>query len=91
MELSTHQSIDYIYSDGGHVEHIGPKSLTIHVTGHLECELQYGSGSDMRRGDGATISESFPFSGTIDVKFKAPLGSVIAVENLNVDTSSWYE
>jgi len=91
MELSTHQFIEDIYHDGAHVESIGPKSLTLRVTGNLDCELQYGSGSDLRKGDGVVISTSFPFGGTIDVKFKAPLGSVMEVDNLNVDTSSWYE
>lgn len=91
MELSTHQYIDDIYSDGGHVEKIGPKSLLLRVTGRLGCELQYGSGSDMRRGDGAIINTSFPFTGALDVKLKAPLGSVMEVDELNVDTSEWYE
>jgi hypothetical protein len=91
MELSTHQFIEDIYSDGGHVEMIGPKSLLLKVTGQLDCELQYGSGSDMRRGDGAIINSSFPFTGTLYVKFKAPLGSVMEVDEFNVDTSSWYE
>ena len=91
MELSTHQFIENIYHDEAHVESIGPKSLTLRVKGNLDCELQYGSGSDLRKGDGAVISTSFPFGGTIDVKFKAPLGSVMEVDNLNVDTSSWYE
>lgn len=91
MELSTHQFIEDIYHDGAHVESIGPKSLTLKVTGSLDCELQYGSGSDLRKGDGAVIHASFPFGGTIDVKFKAPLGSKMEVDNLNVDTSSWYE
>lgn len=91
LALSTHQSIDDIYSDGGHVVHIGPKSLTVHVSGHLECELQYGSNSDMRRGDGATISESFPFDGKIIVKLEAPLGSVTEIGGFNVDTSGWYK
>lgn len=91
MELSTHQFIEDIYHDGAHVESIGPKSLTLKVTGSLDCELQYGSGSDLRKGDGAVIQTSFPFGGTIDVKFKAPLGSEMEVDNLNVDTSSWNE
>jgi hypothetical protein len=91
MELSTHQYIDDIYCDGGHVEVIGPKSLLLKVTGQLDCELQYGSGSDMRRGDGAIISSSFPFAGTLNVKFKAPLGSAMEVDEFNLDTSTWYE
>ncbi|MBA2799153.1 hypothetical protein [Aeromonas sp. FDAARGOS 1418] len=91
IELSTHQYIEDIYHDGAYVDRIGPKSLTLKVTGHLDCELQYGSGSDIRRGDGGIIATSFPFFGTIDVKFEAPLGSVMEVDSLNVDTSSWYE
>jgi len=91
MELSTHQSIEHIYSDEVNVQSIGSKSLVLNVTGNLECELQYGSGSDLRRGDGVVIPESFPFSGIITVEFIAPLGSSMKVDKLKVDTSSWYE
>ncbi|WP_443112360.1 hypothetical protein [Ectothiorhodospira sp. 9100] len=45
----------------------------------------------LRHGDGAIINSSFPFTGTLDVKFKAPLGSVMEVNEFNVDTSSWFE
>ncbi|WP_394179596.1 hypothetical protein [Marinomonas posidonica] len=89
--LSTHQFVDGIYHDGAHVERIGPKSLLLRVTGWLECELQYGSGSDFRKGDGVVIPKSFQFDCTIDVQFEKPLGSVMKVDDLNVDISSWGE
>ncbi len=91
MELSTHQFIEEIYSDGGHVETIGASSLLLHVTGNLDCELQYGSGSDLRNGNGVVVSQSFPFNSFINVLFKAPLGSVMEVDKINIDTSSFYE
>lgn len=91
MQLSTHQFIEDIYHDNARVEKIGPKSLSLHVSGHLDCELQYGSGGDLRRGDGAVISTTFPFHGSINVKFKAPLGSVMEVNTFEVDISSWSE
>lgn len=91
MELSTHQFIEDIRSDEVSVENIGPKSLELRVFGSLDCELQYGSGSDMRRGDGAVINETFPIDALISVKFIAPLGSSMDVNHLKVDTSSWSE
>lgn len=91
MDLSTHQFIEDIRSDEVFVENIGPKSLKLRVYGSLDCELQYGSGSDMRRGDGAVINESFPIDAVISVKFTAPLGSSMDVIHLKVDTSSWDE
>ncbi|MCG9655163.1 hypothetical protein [Vibrio vulnificus] len=90
MELSTHQHIDDIYHDSVNVKEIGPKSLTLDVLGQLDCELQYGSSSDMRRGDGATISESFPFKSSLTVFFEAPLGSVTELNEFTVDNREWY-
>ncbi|MCR9586559.1 Uncharacterised protein [Vibrio owensii] len=90
MELSTHQHIDDIYHESVNVEEIGSKSLTLEVSGQLECELQYGSSSDMRRGDGVTISESFPFKSNLTVFFEAPLGSVTELNSFNVDNREWY-
>lgn len=91
MELSTHQFIESIESDEVIVENIGPKPLELRVLGSLDCELQYGSGSDIKRGDGATINESFPIDALISVKYSAPLGSSMKVNHLKVDTSSWDE
>ena len=91
MELSTHQHIDDIYSEESRVIKIGASSLQLDVKGTVECELLYGSASDRRRDDGASISESFPIQASLNVVFQAPLGSSIDVKSLNVDTSSWYE
>lgn len=60
--LATHTSVD-----GGEIEtvdliSIDDKYLKFRVDGVAYVNLQYGSNSDLRRGDGYEYQESFPFS-----------------------------
>ncbi|EKT4481573.1 TPA: hypothetical protein U8214_000695 [Pseudomonas putida] len=61
-ELSTHQFVDDIYIEDAEVTAIDCKTVYLEVSGTLYVELQYGSGSDIRKGEGTTIDDSFPFA-----------------------------
>lgn len=60
-------------------------------TGSVDCDLQWGSDGDVRRGDGAEASMSFPFS----FSGKAAIGDLSQIKidrnDINIDTSSFYE
>ena len=82
--LSTHTSI----SDVGDLEisdiHVGKGEIRIVGTGTVDVDLQYGSDSD----DHVISGDAFPF------RFRAVLsadGQIQTVEELLVDTSSFYE
>lgn len=90
-ELATHHSIEEVYVHETRVKGIGPHTITYHAKGSVSVELQYGSNSDLRRGDGALIEDSFPFECDIDVSLDDPWDLSTADTSYAVDTSKWYE
>jgi ABC-type transporter Mla MlaB component len=60
-------------------------------SGSVDCDLQYGSDGDVRRGDGVECSASFPFSFSGYV----PINELDAVDvdrgSISIDTSSFYD
>jgi|GEM_PF-235909 len=89
-ELATHHTIEEIYTAHTDVALIGPDFVRYRASGSVSVTLQWGSNSDMRRGDGAELDESFPFECLFDVPLDDPrdLGRAEVVSG--VDTSSWY-
>jgi hypothetical protein len=89
-ELASHHFIDEVYTDNVEIYAIDHESIMFRAIGSIGCELQWGSNSDLRRGDGATLSQSFPFICELISTVERP-EDVDSVEgSLGVDTSSWY-
>ncbi|WP_201068761.1 MULTISPECIES: pPIWI-associating nuclease domain-containing protein [Thiorhodovibrio] len=90
-ELATHHFIDEVYTDKVEIYQIDHELIMFRAEGSIGCELQWGSNSDLRRGDGAILPQSFPF----ECELVSPVFSPESVESvkgtLGVDTSSWYE
>lgn len=88
--LSTHSMIEGVEVEEVEVEHVGAHDIAYKVSGAVYLELLYGSGSDRARGDGASLTESFPFTckvmGDID-----DIARILHADPVEVDTSSWYE
>lgn len=59
-------------------------------SGGVECDLQWGSDGDVRRGDGAESSATFPFT----FSGRASIGDISTIEidrnSISIDTSSFY-
>ncbi|MBN8707834.1 MAG: hypothetical protein BGO12_13445 [Verrucomicrobia bacterium 61-8] len=59
--------------------------------GSVDCELQYGSDGDVRRGDGVEWVNSFPFT----FAGRVPIADLAAIEidreSISIDTSSFFE
>ena len=89
-ELATHHLVEEVNVDSVVVVDIGPTDLTLEIDGNVGVELQYGSSSDVRNDIGAVMSDSFPFTASMCVRFKRPLGSEATISDLKVDTSDWY-
>lgn len=90
-ELATHHYIDESYIDSIVIYCIDHEHIQFRAIGTVSCELQYGSNSDFRRGDGVKLSESFPFNCELNSSVKHP-SNVESIEgSLDVDTDSWYE
>lgn len=88
-ELATHHSIDEVHMDKVTVVSIDSGCIYFRAAGSIACELQWGSNSDRRRGDGAVLSQTFPFECDLWSPVLNPSDVSVDDDSLRVDTSSW--
>lgn len=88
-ELASHHYIDEVYTDKVEIYEINHESIKFRVHGSIGCELQWGSNSDLKRGDGAVRPQSFPFVCELISPVDAPEEIQSIEDSLGVDTSSW--
>jgi len=89
-ELSTHTTVDEISEVEIDEIKIDPV-ISVKGSGIISVELQFGSDREMKKEDGYTSSEKFPFDFDIVLEYtdKHEL-QVVEVINFKVDTSSFY-
>ena len=90
-ELAQHFSVDELYVEEVIVSAVGAEKITYRVTGSVEVTLQWGSNSDVRRGDGAESSQSFPFHCEFQVPLDDPWDLDAAKLSYGVDVSKWHD
>ncbi len=88
-ELATHHFIDEVYADKIEIFEINHEFIMFRVNGSIGCELQWGSNSDLRRGDGAVLTQSYPFTCKLISPVYEPEAIETIEDSLGVDTSSW--
>lgn len=88
-ELATHHFIDEVDTDKVEIYEINHELIRFRVSGVIGCELQWGSNSDLRRGDGAVLPQSYPFTCELISPVYEPEAVESIEESLCVDTSSW--
>ncbi|MDH6265399.1 hypothetical protein M2360_000780 [Rhizobium sp. SG_E_25_P2] len=88
-ELSTHTMVEEVIADDIQIVEIGPDQVQLEVRGKVYVELNYGSGADFRRGDGASMRDKYPFS----VKMIAAVTDLkpVIAGPVRVDNSSFFE
>ncbi|MFS7358097.1 hypothetical protein AB6896_04425 [Rahnella inusitata] len=89
--LSTHGYVEYVNISEYEVSTITSQHIIIDGSGNASCTLEWGSGSDFRNDNGATMNEEFP------LKFRAH----ISVNNLDdvsifegdidINNESWFQ
>ena len=90
-ELATHHCIDAVHTEQVHIRQIDAHLIHFVAEGTVECELQWGSNSDLRRGDGATLDQAYPFICELTSPVDNP-GVIVTEESaFSADTSSWWE
>jgi hypothetical protein len=89
-ELATHHSIEHIATEEVSITSIDADTIYFDVAGTIEVELQWGSNSDLRNGEGATMQDSFPFTCKLSSPVDDPSDVAGEEDGLRVDTSSWY-
>ena len=90
-ELATHYMLEEVYTDSTGVVAIKSDIVRYRASGTVNVTLQWGSNSDLRRGDGALLSRSFPFECLFDVPIDDPRDLSGAQVVSGVDTSSWWD
>lgn len=90
-ELSSHHSIEEISVNHISIESIGAHEITYHVEGTISATLQWGSNSDLRRGDGAELNQSFEFFYDVKNSIDDPWNLSAAEISHGVDTSDWWD
>ncbi|WP_137392504.1 hypothetical protein [Rhodoligotrophos defluvii] len=88
-ELATHHSIEEIYVDDVKTVRIDAHFVWYRATGTIGAELQWGSNSDLRRGDGATLNHSFPFICDIPAPVNDPGHFETSMVDLRVSDGGW--
>ena len=86
--LGSHYTVEATYIDECSIVEISDSTVNFEANGSLDVQLDWGSSSDFSRGDGASLSECFPFKLTMS----APVEDVTAFYNVHptVDTQDWY-
>lgn len=89
--LSTHSSVEGV--DLYELKIVSMDANKIKFAGHgnVDVRLQYGSDSDVGRGDGVVSSDSFPLKCQFEADTCSPLEISVVPGSLNVDTISFYE
>lgn len=87
-ELATHVSIEEVGAVEIESVDIAFSGTTVSGCGTVYINMQYGSDGDFRRGDGARLSDSYPFSFEVVLDQGLEIEKVVSLE---ADTSSFYE
>ncbi len=90
-ELSTHQTIEDISPDKYLLSDINDHSISVNVSGEISVELQYGSNSDNRNGDGFKMDEQYPFKSELFIDLNSFPNYECDIKSFKVDTSSFYK
>lgn len=90
-EIATHHSVEHIEVEQIHVTAIDHEDIEFTAYGYLEVELQWGSNSDVRRGDGAVMRDSYPLTCKFVSKVSDPEEIAVVEDSLRVDTSTWWD
>ena len=88
-ELATHHTIEEVYTDKIQIVDIDSYFVRFEARGTISCELQWGSNSDLRRGDGAVLPQSFPFMCELWSPVDNPQDIQTNENAFGADTSSW--
>jgi Predicted pPIWI-associating nuclease len=89
VDIASHFSVEEVSVGSVKVTGIDHVHVHIEVTGSIDCVLQFGSNSDVRRGDGAEIPQSFPFMCRLFCPVEATDELEVIEDSVGVDTREW--
>lgn len=89
-ELATHYTASEVVIETVEILSMDANSIHVTATGVVECEFQYGSSSDVAKGDGLVTEDSYPLKCCFVAMAHSPLELNIVSGSLIVDNSSFY-
>ena len=85
--MATHYNIENYSVNNIKLLGIDDTTVYFKAEGYVGVKLQYGSDGDLRRGDGMTMYESFPFTGDFYGRIKDRMEAFeLNTETFEVDT-----
>lgn len=90
-EIATHHCIDDVDVHQIEVTSMDHAEIQFIAYGSVGVQLQWGSNSDVRKGDGAVIQDSYPLTCKFNSKVDNPEELEMVEDSLCVDTSSWWD
>lgn len=90
-EIASHHCVDEVYVHQIEVTSMDHAEIQFTAYGSVGVELQWGSNSDVRRGEGAVIRDSYPLTCKFISKVDSPEELEVVEDSLCVDTSSWWD
>lgn len=90
-QLATHYTIEQVNLEDLTIDTMDSTRLKISLTGSVECEFQYGSSSDVERGDGLITHGGYPFTCDYEADINRPTDLSLVYGTLKIDNSSFYE
>lgn len=90
-EIATHHSIENVNVHEIEVTSMDHAEIQFTAYGSVGVELQWGSNSDVRRGEGGVLRDSYPLTCKFISKVDSPEELEMVEDSLCVDTSSWWD
>lgn len=90
-EIASHHRIDEVYVHQIEATSMDHAEIQFTAYGSVAVELQWGSNSDVRRGEGAVIRDFYPLTCKFISKVDSPEELEVVEDSLCVDTSSWWD
>ncbi|WP_324832047.1 pPIWI-associating nuclease domain-containing protein [Pseudomonas saxonica] len=89
--VAHHYSLENVSINTSGVDRITHDTVHLFAAGVIDVQLQWGSNSDVRRGDGHLQDDSFEFRCTLSCSVEDPTGDSITMDedSIIVDTKAW--
>lgn len=89
--LASHYFVEEVYVDSYEVSGITAEAVHFQAKGSIEVTLQWGSNSDVRKGDGLEVDESFGFTCELTCETRSPDFETLEYveDSVIVDVGDW--
>lgn len=84
--LATHHELEYVHTETLDLKYIDDKFIYFEAIGELNYIMQWGSDSDVSKGDGLVSSDSFPFKCKLRSNVLNPDEIIVDIDSIEIET-----